>query len=117
MGAFRSPAEVTKVDIQEIKGTGFVSANDALVALRAVLDAIKGKTDKLKDSWNDPSAAAVADSVWDEGYAAHQTADTFGKLLATAQADEVGAMMPARGCWVWMAICSASPAATARKPL
>jgi hypothetical protein len=44
---------------------------------------------------NDPTAAAIADAVWDEGVAAHQGASTFG-LQCGGDIDDIHAKLPSK---------------------
>ncbi len=44
------------------------------------------------DGLNDPTAATIADSVWDEARSAHTTAGTFGEGLASVQGNVTGSV-------------------------
>lgn len=65
--------------------------------LDLLIDAIKAKTDNLPAApaatGDIPTAAAVADAVWDEALSGHTTAGTGGKALADVLVDtaEIGA--------------------------
>ncbi len=71
-------------------GTLATGSNLAVVAgyLDTEIAAIKAKTDNLPASpaatGDIPSAAAIADAVWDEAQSGHTTAGTFGKYLDAA---------------------------------
>lgn len=83
----------------EIKGATWSSATDTLEAIRdrgdaAWITATGFSTHSAADVWtsgtrtltantnlNDPTAAAIADAVWDEVQSGHVTAGTFGRYL------------------------------------
>jgi hypothetical protein len=64
----------------------------ALTTVDAVVDAIRAKTDNLPAApaatGDIPTAAAVADAVWDEAIAGHVTAGTFGEKSQKAVPSE-----------------------------
>lgn len=75
---------LTQADIRT--AVGLTSAN-----LDTQLAAIKAKTDNLPASpaatGDIPSAATIADAVWDEDATAHQTGGTFGQAIGDPGAD------------------------------
>lgn len=86
----------------EIKGATWSSATDTLEALRdrgdsAWITAVGFSTHSAADVWtsgtrtltantnlNDPTAAAIADAVWDEAIAGHAGAGSTGEALSNA---------------------------------
>lgn len=74
-----------------------IATASALTTVDTVVDAIKAVTDLIPDSGamtsiataasisalNDPTAAAIADAVWDESTTSHTTAGTFGEQCKT----------------------------------
>jgi len=60
-----------------IKGAGW--STETLAAIDVLIDAIKAKTDTITAA---PSAATVADAVWNEALSGHTTTGTAGDTLA-----------------------------------
>lgn len=91
ISALNDPAAVTVADaVWDELATGHIDAGKAGEQLWTDVDAILADTGELQNddvpgliaALNDPTAAAMADAVWDEDVvAAHNTADTAGALI------------------------------------
>lgn len=67
-----------------------INDGDASATLAAIATAVWGngtRTLTANTNLNDPTAAAIADAVWDEAKSGHVVAGSFGKSLADVEAD------------------------------
>ena len=67
-------------------------ATDAVTEIVSAVWAAASRTLTANTNLNDPSAATIADAVWDEARSGHTTAGTFGQGVATVQGNVTGSV-------------------------
>lgn len=82
--------------------TGYALADDAITAAKIAADAgieigtavwaTASRTLTANTNLNDPTAAAIADAVWDEDRSGHTSAGSFGQGVASVQGNVTGSV-------------------------
>ena len=67
-------------------------ATDAVTEIVNAVWAAASRTLTANTNLNDPSAATIADAVWDEARSGHTSAGTFGQGVATVQGNVTGSV-------------------------